>query len=515
MTTLTRQHAWRRFLLATALAVLLCAGQQLAFAHADTPAAAVAAHWGPSQHVVVPPGANPTLSNPNALNNQIGATGMPIYVALTSDTPHDLGLAFGQKLGHLFKGVIVTANAQGVHAAAVDTAGGNQAPAIAAAVTAKYGTNLDQALHQYVVDYAQAATTAAQPQGSVGAPAPAPHKTDLTWLWILLLAIVAAVLVGFVVLRGHKRAAAREARRAEQAQQAAGLEKKLIRAASKVNDMSDWMTSAPVDVSTDYNKASVALSDAQAARDKSNLDAAETHLETVDTAYSRANKKVNPPPPHTTSEGARQARAVPHEDRKQATINARTATGQTVVINNNDYRTSQSGGYTNQWPGGMYGGAYWAPGFYPYSFWGGGYSWSLTDMVIADTLLEDRWAGQYDYGYGGANYTDTFDNGGVSTQDTNWQGDTTSQGGWDDSSNDTTQDDSSSQGGWQDDNQSSGLDDSSITTSSDSWQSDPTPSYSQPDDTPSYSAPDDSSSSGGGWADDSSSSSDSGGGSDW
>lgn len=428
-------------------------------AWADEPPNVVAGQWSPAQHVVVTPGANPTLINPAALNSQINQTALPIYMAITNATPADLGKAFSQKLGHKFAGVIVAAGSHGVYAAAQNTPGGNQAADIASQVARQYGRNLDAGLHAYVVNFTAAAASATHPGVSVGGSR---HSTDLIWLWWTLgtIVVIALLIIGYVAAsrRNSARAAQRKAVNAE-----------MIRAKAKVDDLADWVGTESVDVSAEHRKATIAFGDAQTACDKHRYSDAATHLENVNALYSRANKKVNPPPPHSAVEGVRQARAVPHEDRRQATINATTPGGQNVVINNNDYRRSPAPGYTNSWPGGMYRGAYFAPGLYPYAFWGPGYNWSLTDMVIADAIIEDRWEGRYDYqsSSGGGDYTPA---------DTNWGGDTSSQGGGDyDTGQDNSGGDTSSSGG---DDYSTPDPDSGYDTSNGYSAPDPTPSYS-------------------------------------
>lgn len=409
-----------------------------------TPAAAadpatVTQGWSQTQHVVVTPGANPTLANPAALNQQIVATGLPIYVAVDNSSVSDLGHAFSQRLGHPFHGVIVVAGSHGIYAAGVQTPGGDQAKSLAASVAQKYGRNLDAGLSSFVTQFAQAAGAANPPASSAGgAPHSAPAKSSWAWVWwvvgIAALIATLGVLILFVMRSSARRAEERHR-----------IDQGIIRAESKITDLSDWVTTAPVDVNTENRNATVAFADAKKAREEKRFSDAATYLEAVDQAYKRADQKVNPPAPHTKSAGAKQARQVPHEDRKQATITARTQTGSTVIINNNDYRTSQAPGYGYEWPGGMYRGAYFAPGWWPYSFWGPGYSWSLTDMVIANELYNDRWSGSYDYdpyiassSVGGADYS------GSSLGDTNWQGDTSSQGGGDYG---TGSDNSSSDGG--------------------------------------------------------------------
>ena len=70
-------------------------------------------------------------------------------------------------------------------------------------------------------------------------------------------------------------------------------------------------------------------------------------------------------------------------------------TGRHVTISNNNYTTTQQPGYPNYYPGGYYNGMFFYPGYYPYAFWGPGWGWGLTDVLLMDALLDDLQADIY------------------------------------------------------------------------------------------------------------------------
>jgi hypothetical protein len=130
--------------------------------------------------------------------------------------------------------------------------------------------------------------------------------------------------------------------------------------------------------------------------------------------------------------------SVPEEDRKQASVQTRDPdTGKTVTINNNNYATTQQPGYQNYYGGGYYNGMFFYPGFYPYPFWGLGWGWAITDVLLMDTLLDDHWGGDYERGFEAGQDSATVNAGYDSGQSTSYdsqQGDVGFDGSYQDSS---------------------------------------------------------------------------------
>jgi hypothetical protein len=60
------------------------------------------------------------------------------------------------------------------------------------------------------------------------------------------------------------------------------------------------------------------------------------------------------------------------------------------------------------------------PGFYPYAFWGPGWGWALTDVLLMDALLDDRWGGDYERGFEAGRDSAWTDTGYVSGQNTSY-----------------------------------------------------------------------------------------------
>jgi hypothetical protein len=218
--------------------------------------------------------------------------------------------------------------------------------------------------------------------------------TSWSWLWVMLIiigiALAVAGLIWFAVNRNRKRRSGAEAR--DQVKQ------DLIAAQSAVGDLdSAVITNSSTDVSAESLKANSSLYDARKAYEAGDYSAARAHLRVVESTVAKANQKlglvnVKPNVDAVTS--------VPDEDRRQAAVRTRNPnTGESVTINNNNYSTTPQPGYQNYYGGGYNNGVFFYPGYYPYAFWGPGWGWALTDVLLMDALLDDRWGGSYEHGY--------------------------------------------------------------------------------------------------------------------
>jgi hypothetical protein len=208
--------------------------------------------------------------------------------------------------------------------------------------------------------------------------------TSWTWLWVTLI-VIFALIVGLIWLPARNRKRRKNAEAHEQIKQG------LIAAESDVSDLDNAVvtTSGP-DVGAETLKANSSLSAARKAYQAGDYSAARAHLGVVRATVAKANRKLN----------IIAVTSVPEEDRKQAAVQTRDPdTGKTVTINNNNYATAQQPGYQHYYGGGYYNGMFFYPGFYPYPFWGPGWGWPLTDVLLMDALLDDHWGGDYERGF--------------------------------------------------------------------------------------------------------------------
>jgi hypothetical protein len=181
----------------------------------------------------------------------------------------------------------------------------------------------------------------------------------------------------------------------------------LIYAESDVNDLaSAVINNSSTDVSAESMKATSSLHDARRAYETGDYTAARAHLRTLQAAVAKANRKLGPedrtagPGTYRPKPNVDAVQSVPDADRKEAEVQAKDPdTGRYVTINNNNYSTTQQPGYPHYYPGGYHNGMFFYPGYYPYAFWGAGWGWALTDVLLMDALLDDHWGGSYDRGF--------------------------------------------------------------------------------------------------------------------
>ncbi len=374
-------------------------------AAADTYTDQVVGRFNAQTHVVADPAARPPLQNPERLNQQIltsrwtWSPAPPIWVAAvapsqtgvsTADAIHNIILGHNPE----FSGVILVIDSRGYHVRAYNV------PKVIA-------DSVDPFMRQSARDhrndpygatseFVSKLTDVNVASGGPVTTSPVVHEkhTSWTWLWATLviigIALAVAGLIWFAVNRNRKRRKDTEAR--EQVKQ------ELIAATSDVSDLDNAViTNSSADVSAESLKANSSMYDARKAYETGDYNAARAHLRVVESAVAKANQKLNPGQPGPNV-GA--VTSVPEEDRKQATVRTRNPnTGESVTINNNNYSTTQQPGYMNYYGGGYYNGIFFYPGYYPFAFWGPGWGWSLTDVLLMDALLDDHWGGSYDRGF--------------------------------------------------------------------------------------------------------------------
>jgi hypothetical protein len=402
-------------------------------AWADTYTDQLVGRFNARTHVVADPAARPPLQNPDALNQQIltsrwtWSPAPPVWVAAVA--PSQTGITTPDAIHNVilgrdpaFSGVILVIDSRGYHVRAY-----NVPRVIADSVDPLLGESArdhhndpDRATGEFVSKLA--GVNAASHGPSAASPVKNEKHTSWTWLWVLLILIGIPALIWFAVSRNRKRRKQAEAR--EQ------IKQEMIAAESDVADLdSAVMTNAETDVSAESLKANSSLSDARKAYQEGDYGAARAHLRNVRSTVNKANWKLNRGQPAPDFDAVT---SVPDGDRKQASVRTKDpTTGEYVTINNNNYSTTQQPGYQNYYPGGYYNGMFFYPGYYPYAFWGPGWGWALTDVLLMDALLDNHWGGGYwDGGYErgfeagrDSAYADTSFDGGQSAGYDSQQGD--------------------------------------------------------------------------------------------
>ena len=365
-------------------------------------------------HVVADPTATPPLQNPDQVNQRIltsrwtWSPAPPVWVAAvapsqtgvtTPDAIHNTILGRNPEFG----GVILVIDSKGYHVRAynVPKAIADSVDPFMSQAARSHRNDPYGATTEFVSKLAEVNVASNGP--STTSPVVNQKHTSWTWLWemLIIIGVVLAVvgLVWFAVNRNRRRH--NDSASQEQVKQ------EMIYAESDVNDLADAvMTNSSTDVSAESLKATSSLGDARRAYEAGDYTAARAHLRTVQAAVAKANRKLNPED-RTASPGTYQprpdvaaVRSVPDAERKEAEVRTTDpGTGRQVTINNNNYSTTQQPGYPHYYPGGYYNGMFFYPGYYPYAFWGPGWGWALTDVLLMDALLDDHWGGSYERGF--------------------------------------------------------------------------------------------------------------------
>jgi len=409
MTTHGRRKVTRRFRvlglvpLTMVLALLLAPS-----ASADSYTDQLVDKFNAQTHVVADPAATPPLQDPDRLNQQILAgpwswnSTPPVWVAAvaptqtgvtTPDAIHNVILGRNPE----FSGVILVIDSRGYHVRAynVPQAVADSVDPLMRQSARDHRNDPYDATSEFVGRLSGVNVTSG---GGPVRTSPVVHEkhNSFAWLWatlvIVAIGLAATGLIWFAVSRNRKRRNDVWAR--DQVKQ------ELIAATSGVSDIDNAvMTNSDVDVSAESMKANSSLHDARKAYEAGDFGAARAHLRVVESTVARAYQKISPgqPAPNVSA-----VTSVPEADRKQASVQTRNpATGESVTINNNNYSTTPQPGYPHYYGGGYHNGMFFYPGYYPYAFWGPGWGWGLTDILLMDALLDDHWGGSYDRGFEG------------------------------------------------------------------------------------------------------------------
>jgi uncharacterized membrane protein YgcG len=403
-------------------------------AWAETYTEQVVGKFQAQTHVVADPAAKPPLQNPEAINQQIltrswtWSSHPPIWVAAvapdqtgvtTPDAIHDIIVGRHPS----FSGVILVIDAKGYHVRAYDVpkAIADNVDSILGQAARNHHNDPHGATTEFVSTLADVNVAAATP-ARTSPTADAEHRSSM-WLPALFVLVLVLAVIGLLWIPARNRKRRNHAAARVRAKQG------LIAAESDVSDLDNAMltTSGP-DVSAETLKANSSLSAARKAYQARDYAAAQAHLGVVRSTVAKANRKLN----------FVAVTSVPENDRKQASVRARDPdTGKKVTIDNNNYVTTQQPGYQHYYGGGYHHGMFFYPGFYPYPFWGSGWSWPLTDVLLMDSLLNDHWDGDYqrnfEAGQDSATANASYDGGQSASYDSQ-QGNVDFDGSYQDSS---------------------------------------------------------------------------------
>ncbi|OBB68963.1 hypothetical protein [Mycobacterium sp. 852014-50255_SCH5639931] len=416
------------------LAVLLAPS-----ASADTYTDQLVGKYNAQTHVVADPGANPALRDPDRLNDQIltsrwtWSSTPPIWVAAVA--PSQTGVTTPDAIHNVilgrnpaFSGIILVIDSRGYHVRAY-----NVPKAIADSVdpfmsqSARSHRNDPQgATSEFVSKLTRLDVSSGGPASTTS---PVVHKNPDRWAWLWTMLVFIAVALSVVALVSF--AVGRSRKRRKAAQEREQIKQELIAAESGVGDIDNAvLANSDTDVSAESTKANASLYDARKAYETGDYGAARAHLRVVESTVARAYQKLGRPVPNV---GA--VDSVPEDERKQASVRAKNPdTGEYVTINNNNYSTAPQPGYPHYYGGGYYNGMFFYPGYYPYAFWGAGWGWALTDVLLMDAVLDDHWGGSYDRGFEAGRdsaYADANYDGGQGAGYDSQQGDVGFGGGYD------------------------------------------------------------------------------------
>ncbi|OBG28752.1 hypothetical protein [Mycobacterium sp. 852002-51057_SCH5723018] len=380
---------------------------------ADTYTDQVVSRFDAQTHVVADSAANPPLQNPDRLNRQIltsrwtWSPAPPVWVAAVA--PSQTGVTTADALHNAFlgrdpgfSGVVLVIDSKGYHVRAynVPKVIADSVDPFMSQAARDHRNDPYGATSAFVTKLADVSVASGGP--ATTSPVANAKHTSGTSLWaaLVIIGILLAVpgLIWFLVRRNRKRRKDADAR--DQVKQ------ELIAAESDASDLANAvLNNSSIDVSAESLKANSSLYDARKAYEAGDYTAAQAHLAVVRSTAAKANRKLNPHesggyPPRQPQPDVDAVTSVPEGERKQATVRAKDPdSGNYVTINNNNYSTTQQPGYANYYPGGYHNGVFFYPGFYPYPFWGPGWGWALTDVLLMDALLDDHWGGSYERGF--------------------------------------------------------------------------------------------------------------------
>lgn len=377
-----------------------------------------------ANHVVVDPKASPALPNPDAINNQIMQTGLPMWVVNVAKNQTVPGsqektgaLATLPVKNALFDSnnpitnkitvngeqrdpplIILVIDANGYHARAFNV---NQSIADATGPSivqsaANHRKDLNGTVSAFVS--AMAGTPATGPViSNVPPPPPPPQPMNWAFAWALLWAAVA----GAVGVAGWWLWCEVAAGRERRAHERNAVQDRINNAQFDIANLAQEVLKGQ-DVSAEQMRAELSLSNAEKAMKDGDIANARSHAGIAQRDIDAAYRVINPDRHTPQREHVTALSNVPKKDRRKTRVRATSPRGDHVTIKNHDYKMHSLPGYRNYYEGGVYEGVPFPAGWYPYMFWSNNWSWAPSDVVAYDEPLHHDFSGSHD---GGASTT--------------------------------------------------------------------------------------------------------------
>ncbi len=399
-------------------------------AWADPPAPTdIVAQLSPGQRVYLDPDAAPRLPNPQAINDQIRQTGLPmvvIDVAASQTAPADAAprqstdpfyAALHATHNALAKDIqvegkphrppliILVVDSKNYHAFSYDVS-----PSIAAATgpdmiqaAAGHHGDINGAVSAFISLLAGTQVTGPVLDNPDAVPPPPAHPTNdaqprnYALAWAFLWVSVGFVVLVLIIALWHTIAERRRTKAGDRE-----LVQDRINRARKDVDRLAYEVLKGTDVSAEQNSAAMSVGTAEDAFQRGDLAGARSHVGIAEADIAAAYAVINPGRHIPTRAHVFALDAVPKARRRRTTITATSPQGRPVVISNADYKTRAASGYRNYYPGGMYGGVPFPAGYYPHLFWTGGWTWTPADIVATNSPLPTHSPADYGYTSGGA-----------------------------------------------------------------------------------------------------------------
>jgi hypothetical protein len=418
----------RRLLILPLVAMLFAFFAPSAWADPPTPTDVVA-QLNSGQRVYVDPDAAPKLPNPQAINDQILQTGLPMIVVnvaasqtaptdasprqstepfyaalhathnpLTKDIqvdgkPHKpplIILVFDSKNYHAFSYDVSASIAAATGPDMIQAAAGHHGDingAVSAFISLLAGTQVTGP----VLDNPDAVTPPpAQPTNYAQ-----PRNYALAWafLWVSVGFVVLVIIFALSYTIAEGRRAKAEDREL--------VQDRINRARKDVDRLAHEVLKGK-DVSAEQNSAAMSVGTAEEAFERGDMASARSHVGIADAEIAAAYAVINPGRHIPRRAHVFALDDVPKAQRRRTKITATCPQGKRVVISNTNYKTRFASGYRNYYPGGMCGGVPFPAGWYPYLFWTGGWTWTPADVLATNSPLPTHSPADYGYRSGGA-----------------------------------------------------------------------------------------------------------------
>ncbi len=362
-----------------------------------------------NQHVYVDPEAAPKLPNPQAINDRILQSGLPmivVNVAAGQTTATDASpkqstdpfyIALYETHNPLAKDIevdgkphkppliILVVDSKNYHAYSYDVSASIAAatgPDMIQAAAAHHG-DINGAISNFISLLAGTQVSGPVSENSdTVPPRPTnyPQPRNYTLAWAFLYVFVGLVVLGMTIVVVYTIAAGRS----EKAKDRELLQDRINRARKDVDRLAHEVLKGK-DVSAEQNSATMSVGSAEEAFKRGDIASARSHVGIAEADIDAAYEVIDP-----GRHIPRRARVFAHDrmpkaKRRRTNVIATSPHGKRVSISNTDYRKRSESGYRNYYSGGTCGGVPFPAGWYPYMFWTGGWTWTPADVVVGNT----------------------------------------------------------------------------------------------------------------------------------